>query len=114
VPSADASIYDWLEQVLTLVVPGRADEAAQLLQPLLGVSKAWRLAWLNLSDAGHKDRGVDFIGRMAGRQTHLQARIDAQAIAPEADHSLDPTFFGIKVEQVHSERESWRPREEWK
>ena len=27
VPSADASIYDWLEQVLTLVVPGRADEA---------------------------------------------------------------------------------------
>ena len=27
VPSADASIYDWLEQVLTLVVPSRAGEA---------------------------------------------------------------------------------------
>ncbi|HEX4795424.1 MAG TPA: hypothetical protein VH370_16630 [Humisphaera sp.] len=39
-----------------LIGAGRADEAAQLLQPLVGVSKAWRMAWLNLSDAGHKNR----------------------------------------------------------
>lgn len=38
-----------------LIASGRSDEAAKLLQPLVVNSPRWRITWLSLASAGHKD-----------------------------------------------------------
>jgi tetratricopeptide (TPR) repeat protein len=38
-----------------LMLSNREPEAAELLKPMLAGSSTWRVAWLDLTDAGHKD-----------------------------------------------------------
>lgn len=50
-----------------LIEAGRTADAAALLQPLLSQSPQWRLVWLELTSAGHKDTeaATDWLSKVA-------------------------------------------------
>lgn len=96
-PYVNASLADGQKsQVLAmycsaLIASGRSDEAAKLLQPLVVNSPRWRITWLSLTSAGHKD--LDSASQWV---TQIQPLISRQS--PSEELALADAWFEVGIQ----------------
>src|SRR5262245_12594111 len=92
VPAADASIYDWLEQVLTLVVPERADPA----------ERNERLDWVM--------RFQQITGPVTAKGFEDTAFYRFNRLVSLNEVGGDPSRFGVTLAEFHAENTARVPR----
>ena len=85
VPSADASIYDWLEQVLTVVVPERASEAER--RERLDFAMRFQQITGPVTAKGFEDTALYRFNRLVSLN----------------DVGGDPSRFGVTLAEFHAE-----------